>query len=65
MGAPENIECQLNVDGMLSACQLLGVHVAKAKCAGPASVMVFPDFELDYAQMIVQLPAEEVECTFS
>ena len=41
MGAPENVECQLNLERMLSASQRLGVHVAKAKCAGPVSVMVF------------------------
>ena len=65
MGAPENMECQLNLDRMLLAGQRLGVHVAKAKYAGPASVIVFLGFELDSAQMIFQLPAEKVEHTFS
>ena len=63
MGAPENGECQLNLERMLSACQCLGIPVAKAKYAGPASVMVFLGFELDSAQIIVRLPAEKLELT--
>ena len=37
--------------------------MAKVKCAGPASMMVFLGFELDSAQMIVQLSAEKLERT--
>ena len=44
LGAPDGEECQANLEKLLLICRRLGVPVALAKCAGPATVLIFLGF---------------------
>ena len=58
-------ECENNLQCMLSMCMRLGVPVAKAKCAGPASTMIFLGFEVDTVERVVRLPSDKLQKTLA
>jgi hypothetical protein len=60
LGPPDSEVCERNLELMLAVCKWLGVPVAPAKCAGPATVMVFFGFELDTRALVVRLLEEKL-----
>ena len=64
-GSSPSEVCQRNLDIMLKICTSLGVPTAPAKCAGPASSIVFLGVELDTEAMEVRLPRPKLERTQS
>ena len=65
VGPPSSPVCGNNLRHMLAVCQRLGVPVAKSKCAGPASTMVFLGFEIDTIGKTVKLPTPKLQRTLS
>ena len=65
VGPPSSPVCGDNLHHMLAVCQRLGVPVAKSKCAGPASTMVFLGFEIDTIGKTVKLPTPKLQRTLS
>ena len=61
IGPPDLGACERNLEVMLAVCRWLAVPVAPAKCAGPATVIVFLGFELDTNQLVVRLPEEQLQ----
>ena len=63
LGRKESKECGSNLDCILATCRRLGVPVARAKCEGPTTSLVFLGFLIDSTQMTVSLPEPKLQRT--
>ena len=59
-GTANNNECKAIIEAFHSQCNILGVPLAKDKCLGPVTQLVFLGLELDSVMMQVRVPMDKV-----